>query len=447
MRPRSTPAYDDSRRARMTMANLVFLAVTLLSTTALLACGGSSLSSRESPSLADTPVPSIALTPSPSPTSGTAEASVIVTVVQASPILQVADVTIRASYSAALAPDNPSRPEAPDFSLTLHDGATFTLARHRGEAVVLYFSFTRCGVCIPGLKAVGQIATDFGSRGVSVIAVNIDGRTTVEGWRAYWKEVGGSDALWAVDDQKQTITVPYEIALHETVVIIDRNSRIAFRDVVVDKPYATIRANLEIILDQGATSAPIRPTPGQEVPSGEVATTAVAPSPPARAMPGPTEPTIPSSAGAKRAGGVAAPDFSLPTGDGSVFRLADQKGTRVLLYLAFVGCPSCGFMVPILGKIQTELGPDEIKVVAIDIYPDKLEAWEKYWRELGGGEVVWVVDDPRAPGGSVSRKYELTEAGTIVMIDREGQVAKRHGFLPPADNLYQQLLEEVRALP
>jgi thiol-disulfide isomerase/thioredoxin len=103
-------------------------------------------------------------------------------------------------------------------------------------------------------------------------------------------------------------------------------------------------------------------------------------------------------------------------------------------------------MIPVLGQVQKELGPHGVQVVAIDIHGANLEAWEKYWRDLGGGEVIWVEDDILTPYGSVAAKYELIQLGTHVLVDREGRIADRGVYQASSKGIFDELKQEISKL-
>ena len=62
-------------------------------------------------------------------------------------------------------------------------------------------------------------------------------------------------------------------------------------------------------------------------------------------------------------------------------------------------------------------------MVAINIQPHiyTLEEWEGFWKQTGAGDVLWAQDTI----GSGIRNYRLVALGTMVIIDRQGQVAFR----------------------
>ncbi|MBI4328402.1 MAG: hypothetical protein HY685_00885 [Chloroflexi bacterium] len=64
-----------------------------------------------------------------------------------------------------------------------------------------------------------------------------------------------------------------------------------------------------------------------------------------------------------------------------------------------------------------------MKVVAVNIQPyATLEQWRAYWRSLGAADVLWAND---TPANDVAVRFEVIYLGTIVLIDRAGQIVYR----------------------
>jgi hypothetical protein len=60
--------------------------------------------------------------------------------------------------------------------------------------------------------------------------------------------------------------------------------------------------------------------------------------------------------------------------------------------------------------------------VAINIFPDLgLERWARYWRSVGGGEVVYAQDTRR----EAVRAFRVRAAGSTIVLDRQGREVYR----------------------
>jgi peroxiredoxin len=60
------------------------------------------------------------------------------------------------------------------FKLDLMDGQPYNLAEHRGRLVVLDFWVTWCGPCMQSMPLVEEVVREFASRGVELVAVNME---------------------------------------------------------------------------------------------------------------------------------------------------------------------------------------------------------------------------------------------------------------------------------
>ncbi|MFG0330991.1 MAG: TlpA family protein disulfide reductase [Phycisphaerales bacterium] len=78
--------------------------------------------------------------------------------------------------------------EAPDFTLDLADGSTFTLSEARGDVVLLDFWATWCPPCRAAMPGIQSIHEKYASRGVRVLGVNINDDTAKA--RAYMSDNG-----------------------------------------------------------------------------------------------------------------------------------------------------------------------------------------------------------------------------------------------------------------
>lgn len=76
---------------------------------------------------------------------------------------------------------------APDFSLPLVDGGTFSLAAQRGKPVVLNFWATWCGPCQRELPAIQRAAEHYGE---DVVFVGVDQGETAEAVQRYVDKLG-----------------------------------------------------------------------------------------------------------------------------------------------------------------------------------------------------------------------------------------------------------------
>jgi peroxiredoxin len=67
-----------------------------------------------------------------------------------------------------------SADQAPDFTLQDIEGKTFKLSNFKGKPVMLIFTTTWCVYCRSEIPNFKKIYTDYGSRGLEVVNINID---------------------------------------------------------------------------------------------------------------------------------------------------------------------------------------------------------------------------------------------------------------------------------
>lgn len=74
--------------------------------------------------------------------------------------------------------------EAPDFTVSLADGSTFTLSEQQGKPVLLNFWATWCGPCVREMPAFETLYTEYGEN-AAVLAVNcLEDTATVDAFIA-----------------------------------------------------------------------------------------------------------------------------------------------------------------------------------------------------------------------------------------------------------------------
>lgn len=63
---------------------------------------------------------------------------------------------------------------------------------------------------------------------MEVVAINVFPQYSLRQWEAYWRSVGGGDAIFA-EDSNQRATVAYNVRASGTKIIIDREGHIVYR--------------------------------------------------------------------------------------------------------------------------------------------------------------------------------------------------------------------------
>ncbi len=63
-------------------------------------------------------------------------------------------------------------------------------------------------------------------------------------------------------------------------------------------------------------------------------------------------------------------------------------------------------------------------MIAVNVFSQfSLEDWEKYWREVGGGDVIYAHD----PRREAIRTLNVRTVGSTVIIDKYGRIVFKDG--------------------
>lgn len=148
---------------------------------------------------------------------------------------------------------------------------------------------------------------------------------------------------------------------------------------------------------------------------------------------------LPASASSR----PAAPDFVLEDQTGQPLRLADLRGTPVLLTFVYTHCPDvCPlYLSQIRRAIASGAAPPDLQVLVVTVDPERdtperlrayAEAWPRGWRFLSGAEArlrqVWADYQVRVEKVAVHQhlgsppSLAITHTARLLLIDREGRV-------------------------
>jgi cytochrome c biogenesis protein CcmG/thiol:disulfide interchange protein DsbE len=147
--------------------------------------------------------------------------------------------------------------------------------------------------------------------------------------------------------------------------------------------------------------------------------------------------------------GSAAPPFrAATTVAGESVRqksLVDYRGQVVLLNLWATWCGPCRSEMPSLERLQQELGPKGLKIVAVSVDNPGMEAAIRDFRKEFGltFEILY------APDGKIRDDYQATGFPETFIIGRDGVIRKRviaatDWSAEPQKALLRQLLAESR---
>lgn len=116
--------------------------------------------------------------------------------------------------------------------------------------------------------------------------------------------------------------------------------------------------------------------------------------------------------------GPPAPDFTVPTLDGSTFTLSEHRGQLVVLFAMAYWCGTCIPEARALARIQQEFG-DRVAIVALDVDPSSTpEALARFRQQAGNPDYVWAFDS----GSRVTQAYRIRSLDTTFIINQAGEI-------------------------
>jgi peroxiredoxin len=138
----------------------------------------------------------------------------------------------------ALAEVRPGQ-RAPDFSVRSLGGETFRLSSQRGRVVVIGFLSPGCLDCSLEVSALTRVWEVLGSRGVTVLLVDLSGGPIREA-AAYYRSLGGGGFLYA-GDRNFRVATRYGVFALGTTVVVDPQGIVRFLDVQATSPDRLLR--------------------------------------------------------------------------------------------------------------------------------------------------------------------------------------------------------------
>ena len=110
------------------------------------------------------------------------------------------------------------------------------------------------------------------------------------------------------------------------------------------------------------------------------------------------------------------PELRFQDGEGAERSLADFRGKVVLLNIWATWCIPCRKEMPMLDRLQAQLGGPDFEVVALSIDRAGISVVEKFYKEIGLKTLGMYVD----ASGKASRVLGIVGLPTTVLIGRNG---------------------------
>jgi len=109
---------------------------------------------------------------------------------------------------------------APDFALKSTSGKNLRLSEWRGEVVLLSFFAEWCGRCSDQLDQLEKLQQQYQSRGVQVVAVNIDRDSQPS------RDAAGRRNLLVLHDGEQAVARQYALSELPLTVLVDAHGKV-----------------------------------------------------------------------------------------------------------------------------------------------------------------------------------------------------------------------------
>jgi cytochrome c biogenesis protein CcmG/thiol:disulfide interchange protein DsbE len=116
-----------------------------------------------------------------------------------------------------------------------------------------------------------------------------------------------------------------------------------------------------------------------------------------------------------------APDFQATAlATGKVKTIADYKGRVVLLNVWATWCQPCRLEMPSMERLQHELGPEGLQIVAVSIDEGGADVVKEFVREYG-----LTFEILHNPSRSIERIYQTTGVPESFVINKYGIIVKK----------------------
>ncbi len=117
---------------------------------------------------------------------------------------------------------------APDFTLTDTDGERFSLGKYLGEVIILDFMATWCGPCVEEMDHLKKIHTNYQSRGVRIISIDVDNGETKKELNDFKLK---HECDWQFATNGGSVGNTYGASSIPMIYIINREGAIEFKQV------------------------------------------------------------------------------------------------------------------------------------------------------------------------------------------------------------------------
>ncbi len=134
-------------------------------------------------------------------------------------------------------------------------------------------------------------------------------------------------------------------------------------------------------------------------------------------------------------GATSAPDFTLPTDQGTAYHLAESRGKEVVVLFAWASwCPSCQKEMPLVNQLHDQFADLPVRLFGVNMQ----EKPKQVARARAAHHLKFdILLDQQ---GTFARAYGVYGIPQVMVIDKKGKLRYRD-FGPPPN-----LVEAVKAL-
>lgn len=134
----------------------------------------------------------------------------------------------------------------------------------------------------------------------------------------------------------------------------------------------------------------------------------------------------------------AAPDFTLASNMGKNMRLAEMRGSVVMINFWASWCGPCRQEMPILEELYQRYNKAGFTILGVNVEPDSAEA-DKILKDIKISFPVLYDTESK-----VSELYGVQAMPSTIIIDRDGNMRYLHrGYKPGYEDEYREQIKEL----
>jgi thiol-disulfide isomerase/thioredoxin len=114
-----------------------------------------------------------------------------------------------------------------------------------------------------------------------------------------------------------------------------------------------------------------------------------------------------------------APDFVLPSVDGSMVKLSDFQGKVIMVDFWATWCPPCQEMIPVLSKLHKRYSMEGLVILGVSLDQEGLGLLGPYVYE---NRIPYKV---LMGNNEIKKAFGVISIPTLFMIDREGRLVRK----------------------